>query len=237
VNYLAFDIETAKITESGDNLDAERPLGICCWAVAQLDMHGKIIATANHGQDNDCRPTPRMDRYECAGLVKTLTDLTHSGYTLLTHNGVGFDLDILAEESGLHAECVELALNSVDTMLHFHCIKGFPVGLNAISKGMGLAGKTEGMHGDLAPVMWAEGRYEEVLAYVGQDVISTLETALAVEKAGVARWIAKSGRLNSVAIPKWLTVREALKLPLPNTSWMDSPFPREKFTGWMKETP
>jgi hypothetical protein len=31
----------------------------------------------------------------------------------------------------------------------------------------------------------------------------------------------------------WLTVREALELPLPNTSWMDEPWPRERFTGWL----
>ena len=31
----------------------------------------------------------------------------------------------------------------------------------------------------------------------------------------------------------WLTVEEALRLPLPDTSWMDEPWPREKFTGWM----
>ena len=37
-----------------------------------------------------------------------------------------------------------------------------------------------------------------------------------------------------MALPEgWLMVSEALELPLPDTSWMDSPWPREKFTGWM----
>jgi hypothetical protein len=31
----------------------------------------------------------------------------------------------------------------------------------------------------------------------------------------------------------WLTVEAAGKLPLPDTSWMDEPWAREKFTGWM----
>ena len=31
----------------------------------------------------------------------------------------------------------------------------------------------------------------------------------------------------------WLTVSEALGLPLPDTSWMSDPWPRERFTGWM----
>ena len=31
----------------------------------------------------------------------------------------------------------------------------------------------------------------------------------------------------------WLTAEEALELPPPNTSWMDEPWPRERFTGWM----
>ena len=237
MNYLAFDIETAKITESGDNLNADRPLGICCYALAWLDGNGSVQTYTGHGRDNDGKPTRQMRREECAELVQNLLRQSYvTDSTLLTHNGSGFDLDILAEESGMHAECVDLAMNSVDTMLHFLCMKGFPVGLDAIAKGMGLSGKTEGMSGQLAPVLWAEGRYEEVLAYVKQDAISTLKTALRVEQIGEVRWIAKSGRLNAMPLSKWVTAREALTLPLPDTSWMTNPMPRSKFIAWMAKT-
>jgi len=99
---------------------------------------------------------------------------------------------------------------------------------------MGLAGKVKGMTGELAPVLWARGEREKVLDYVGQDVRTTLDLALKCESLGVLRWVARSGRLRCMALGEGsLTVREALELLLPDTSWMDSPWPRERFTGWL----
>ena len=71
-----------------------------------------------------------------------------------------------------------------------------------------------------------------MLSYVAQDAKQTLDLAMAVEAAGELRWTSKSGRPNSVKIPQWLTVQEALELPEPDTGWMDAPWPRSKFTGW-----
>ena len=83
-------------------------------------------------------------------------------------------------------------------------------------------------------MLWAEGKREEVLEYVAQDVRTTLELAQVCESLGELRWVARSGRLRSMALGEgWLTVWEALELPLPDTSWMSEPWPREKFTGWM----
>jgi hypothetical protein len=33
----------------------------------------------------------------------------------------------------------------------------------------------------------------------------------------------------------WLTVREAMRLPLPDTSWMPRPISRRRFTGWLNK--
>lgn len=230
--FLAFDIETAKLTPDGENIQDHRPLGISCWAAAWIGTNGEPNSIVGHGGDKG-EPAPRMIREECAELVDGLRAAVEDGFTLLTWNGCGFDFDILAEESGMHEECAELALHHVDMMLHFHCQKGFPVGLNAVAKGLGLEGKTEGMDGSKAPQLWAEGRYDEVLRYVAQDVRATLEVALTVEQRKDLCWIARSGKPNFVAIPRWLTVFEALQLPEPDTSWMDSPIPREQFTEWM----
>ena len=104
-------------------------------------------------------------------------------------------------------QCRALASNHVDLMFHAFCQLGHGVGLDAAAKGMGLAGKLEGMKGAKAPIMWAEGKREEVLRYVGQDVRTTLEVALKCEALGSLRWIARSGNLRSMALPKgWLTV-------------------------------
>ena len=70
-------------------------------------------------------------------------------------------------------ECRSLAKSHVDMMFHVLCQLGHGVGLDAAAKGMGLAGKSKGMSGAVAPVLWAEGRREEVLQYVAQDVRTT----------------------------------------------------------------
>jgi hypothetical protein len=232
--YLAFDIETSKIVPEEDDVQAHRPLGISCWALAW--KRGDTIKTlAGHAKDDNDKVTSQMGVEQCKDLVSLLyTAWRVKGYTILAHNGVGFDFDILAEESGMHEECAELAMNSVDTCLLVHCMKGFPIGLEAICAGMGLPGKTEGMNGALAPQMWADGLYREVLAYVQQDVKATLQAALAIEEWGALTWISKSGRKNRLVLPRGLLPAcEALKLPEPNTAWMDAPIPRDHFTGWM----
>ena len=229
--YLAFDIETAKVSpEDGTDWRSSRPLGISCAATLLGDSQELLLW---HGGDR-ANPNDRMSQQEAAGLVKYLATQIERGFTLLTWNGTGFDLDILAEESGLLQECRRLTLAHVDLMFHAFCQLGHGVGLDAAARGMGLAGKLEGISGEMAPVLWAEGKREEVLAYVAQDVRATLELARVCETRGELRWVARSGKVRSMALGDgWLTVGDALELPLPDTSWMDSPWPREKFTGWL----
>lgn len=234
--WLAFDLEIAALDlDDGGDWKARRPLGITCAAFAELGNDGAIKTETFCGADTETGFAPRMSRQDCRGIVYELRECVEDGgFTLLTWNGLSFDLDILAEESGMHAECVELAMNHVDMMLHFFCEKGYPVGLDAVARGMGLQGKTEGMDGALAPQLWHDGEYDKVLEYVQQDVRTTLEVALAVEKRQELRWITQKGRLNGIPISRWLTVRESLALPLPDTSWMTSPLPRSKFVEWMQ---
>ncbi len=93
-------------------------------------------------------------------------------------------------------------------------------------------GKTKGMTGELAPVLWVEGKREEVLRYVAQDVRTTMEVAQVCESRGELRWVARSGKVRCMALGKgWLMVWEALELPLPDTSWMLEPWAREEFVG------
>lgn len=236
--YLAFDIEVAAILpDNASDWKAYRPLGITCAAIAQQMDDGSIFTDTWHAGEYDGSYTPRMAQYECRLIVYSLMAATSNGFTLLTHNGVGFDFDILAEESGMWQECAELAMNSVDTMLHFHCRQGYAVGLEAICKGMGIKGKLEGVSGALAPQMWQEGRYDEVLAYVAQDARCTLEMALAVEERHTLTWITQRGKPRTIIMPTWLPVREALKLPEPDNSWMSDPIPRSRFTEWMHKSP
>ncbi len=177
-----------------------------------------------------------MNREEAAALVDFLDCEVQAGKTLLTWNGAGFDFDVLAEESGLTATCRRLAAGHVDMMFHFFCLKGFALGLDKAAQGMALAGKIKGMDGTKAPQYWQQGRYQEVLDYVCQDVIATMQVCRAVERARSLRWLTSRGTSQILPFPKgWLTVEEAAALPLPDTSWMRNPWPRSKFTGWLAD--
>jgi hypothetical protein len=234
MNFLAFDIETARLTPAGEEFLAHRPLGISCYAPAWRDAEG-VHHQTGFGQANSATPQPQMSRAECAALVTTLQERVRQGYTLLTWNGLGFDLDILAEESGLHAACCELACAHVDMMFYFFCLQGYPLGLDSAAKGMGLAGKSEGMDGAQAPLFWQQGKFEEVLSYVAQDVKTTLELCEAVTARHQIRWRTRGGKANRVKIAAWLPVHEALALPLPDNNWLRHPMTRDRFTGWMEQ--
>jgi hypothetical protein len=242
MNFLAFDLETARIPPNGDEWAAHRPLGISCYALAWRGIDevktggvktAGVNTVAGFGKDGAGKAQAQMSRAECGTLVAELIDYVRQGFTLLSWNGLGFDFDILAEESGNHAACCELARAHVDMMFHFFCLQGYPLGLDTAAKGMGLAGKIEGMDGSQVPRLWQEGQHERVLAYVTQDAVMTLRLAEEVAKRGQIRWHTRTGKANRVAIPAWLPVCEALALPLPKNKWIRKPMTRARFTAWM----
>src|SRR5262245_54052542 len=127
--YMAFDIETAADIPGPDfsNWRAHRPIGITCAATFSSDLEEPVIW---HGKTSEGKPAPRMAREEARKLVAELVSRDAAGYTIVTWNGLGFDFDVLAEESGAGDACRELAHAHVDMMFHLFCAKGFPVGLD-----------------------------------------------------------------------------------------------------------
>jgi len=233
LKYLAFDIEITRIMPEGvGDWSNYRPLGISCAATLPSDGKPELW----YGKTNFGDYASQLSVKETKELVKHLQTRVEAGYMILTWNGLGFDFDILAEESGMHPTCKQLALEHTDMMFHVFCLKGYPLGLDKAAKGMGLAGKPPGITGEMAPRMWAEGRFQEVLDYVQQDVKTLLELAHAIDLERQLRWLSNSGRPQSLPLPSgWLTVKEAENLPLPDTSWMSNPWPRSKFTTWMEK--
>ena len=229
--YLAFDIETAKILpDNSGSLFDHRPLGITCAATWCNDMP---TADTFHSKSEDGTPIPQMTVQDLTTFIGHLKNKVDAGYTVLTHNGLGFDFDILAEESGQVEDCRDLALGHIDMMFHFFCGKGFPIGLNAAAQAIG-ASKPENVDGSLAPQLWRDGDHQTVLDYVAQDCRLTLDIAEASDRTKTISWITKKGSRSSFGLPDgWLTVREVLELPLPDTSWMDNAWPRSKFTDWL----
>ena len=221
--YLAFDEIARILPDDLSDWKSHRPLKIACAATLLSDSQEMALWAGKE----------QMNEREAAELVHYLQTKVEQGYTILTWNGLGFDFDVLAEESQMLAECKRLAESHVDMMYHILCKLGYGVSLDAAARGMNLAGKT--MNGADAPKLWAEGKRHEVLEYVAQDVRTTLDVATACEACGKFRWIAKSGKPRSMMLPDgWLSVDEAQGLPIPNTFWMSDPWSRASFTEWMR---
>jgi hypothetical protein len=175
-----------------------------------------------------------MNREEVEELGRHLLQKQAEGYRVLTWNGLGFDFDILAEESSSHKLCSQCALDHVDMMFQVFCTLGYPIALDKAAQGMGLPGKPPGMSGVKAPKLWANGQFETVLGYVAQDVRVTLSVALACEQRRELSWITRKGTRSSMPLKGgWICVKEALRLPLPDTSWMSVSIPRRDFTAWL----
>lgn len=229
--FLAFDIETAKDVPGEDfNWKPHRPLGISCAATLASDAAKPHLW---HG-GTSAQPSACMSSAEAVALVMHLVDSAAAGYAIVTWNGLAFDFDILAEESGLGAECRKLALEQVDMMFHVFCVKGFPVGLDSAARGSGVKGKPAGMSGFKVPQMWQRGEFQKVLDYVAQDVRATLELASICEQSKTLRWITQRGtRAECPLRSGWMTVAQAMAWPKPDTSWMTKPMQRSNFTAWL----
>ena len=230
--YLAFDIETVKIYPKGDQWQDHRPLGLACAAATAQDLPSPLtwFTTNPDGSIADA-----MSPQDTSALLRDLLLYTaQQGYTLLTWNGLGFDFDVLAEESDDPRLCGELALNHIDMMFQFFCRQGYPISLQTAAEGMNTQPKTEGLSGDLAPELWASGQRQQVVDYCAQDTRATLDLALECDRQGRIGWTSRSGRSNNLFLPAgWLTVAQARRIPPPDTSWMTDPIPREQFTNWL----
>lgn len=227
--YLAFDIETAKDFPDNQDWRTVRPLGICCIAT---QIEGEQPKLWHGGQSNS--PAPFMSQSEVQDLVAYLLQQTQQGLILLTWNGASFDFEILAEESGLRTECSALAMDHVDMMFHFFCDRGYPLSLQTASEGMGLPGKSGGVSGVEAPKLWREGCFDAVLRYVAQDVTLNIALARACEQRRRLSWTSKRGRPMQLSLPGgWLKVRDAIRLPKPDTTGMNIRMSRSEMVRWM----
>jgi hypothetical protein len=231
--YLAFDLETVKVL-SGRMSDwkAERPLGVAC-AATYFDGEKEPVVWHGGGQ-LDC-PTLTMSIAELKALVTYLNQQVTLGYTIVPWNGVGFDFDVLAEESGMRAKCTALALDHVDMMFHVFCQLGFGVSLSAAARGMRLTRIRKERQGALMPKLWSNGKCEAVLKHVAHDVRTTCALAKICEERGYLRWITRHGTGRMMRLPLgWQTVKMAQTLPVPVRCWLPKQWSRDSLSGWIK---
>ncbi len=227
--YLAFDLEIATPIPAGaTDWEPYRPFGISCAATFAQDedkphmWHGVNYANKME-PDNVCQ------------LIEYLMSMVKDGYTILTYSGAGFDFRCLFDESNLFEECKVLAMNHVDIYFQLFAQLGYGPGLDRLCKGMGLGEKPKDVNGAMAPQMWLDGRYQEVLDYCAGDVRMTMALAIEATRLGAVHWTSKAGKQTGALMMELLTVKEALLLPEPNVSWMkENAWTRDKFVGWMK---
>jgi len=237
LKYCAFDLEIAKpIPADCTDWHAILPLGITCAATM---CYGDPEPLRWYHKDEHRMPLEGpMTVDEVSDMLDFLVMANRMGLTPLTWNGLGFDFDILGEESGRKEECAALALTHVDMMFQFFCTKGYPLALDTAAKSLGLQGKTEGMSGSLAPFMWEKSLDDrlKVLEYVGQDARTTLEVAEKAEQLQEIAWISKKGKMQRFNFERWLTVQECLEtIAEPDQSWMTNPMRRSDFTAWTQK--
>ena len=64
-----------------------------------------------------------------------------------------------------------------------------------------------------------------------------MQIALLAEQRRRFQWITRKGTKSTLALARgWLTVREALNLPEPDTSWMSQPLKRRDLMSWLPAT-
>lgn len=240
MKLASFDLEIAKVVE-GEDWQAQRPLGISCAAVsfsAYKPLVGDLVWSGE----------PIMTKSHCQEMVRNLQTLVADGFTIVTVNGAGFDFSVLAEESGMVAECADLMLNHhCDMMMMSVCRLGWRVGLESLAHGAGVQGKLhnvslkdgriiDNMSGSMAPQLWAEGEHDAVLTYLKDDVRATLQTAERAVLLGHLGWHSSKGKWWQVAVKdgRLPTVAECLAWPRPDTSWMSDPTDPQAIVAWSR---
>jgi hypothetical protein len=233
--WLAFDIETVEVApESGDDY----ALGVTCAATLRSGDEAPIIWAGDIGSDG--RYSEQMTPEQVCHLADYLLgSFWQDDFSIIGINSLGFDLRVLAVECQdllVYDNLRDLALAHYDPAFQMLCERGFMVGMKALGIGLQLQEqKMEEMDGRKAVEMWTGSRADQdkVLEYVAQDARTTLAIVEEVERCGAIIWQTKRGRFSNHRLASGLlTVEECLELPLPDTSWMSDPWPRERFAGW-----
>lgn len=233
MKFLSYDIEIY------DQIDGD-----------QIDVSAiKPSVAAYCTNENDVifyEGDPFMSKETARQLVVDMYAKYKEGFIPFTWNGLSFDFKLLALYSGLIKECADMALNGVDGMFLVVAHNGYMLGLDKVLNGCNVGSKLhtvtlnngvafDSMSGKEAPRLWQAKEFEAVKAYLKDDVIMPFRLAHKLCETKKMSWLSNSGRQNFL-YTEMLTVKDALKLPLPDTSWMKAPVKREDFYNWIPKS-
>lgn len=198
VGYVAFDIETSGLIESGK----EAPK-ITCVVTMRMERvrPGKFdLESTTRWHDDLEEEGAFMSVATLQKLISYLSKSAGDGFVPLTWNGAHFDFRVvhdivaaagLAEEA---AEVKRLARLGVDPMFNFFMHKGFPVGLKRVADGFKLDMNKTGSGAD-AIEQWIHGGYDGrlgVVDYCENDVGVMVLAVSAIDHRKRITWITKS---------------------------------------------
>jgi hypothetical protein len=230
MRIVSFDIEISNVFDlrPGEDINNHAPFDV---AVAATQIHG-----GEHrlwlSPDADGRPQVNLERRHAQELLEYLEQMQGSGHAVCAWNGLGFDLQWIARAANEVATASRIARAMYDPMFQFFKLKGFPVGLDAVAKGLGI-GMSKTMAAADAPREWRAGNHERVCDYVVGDARMTSEIVSAIIRRREMAWITQRGKRSTVPVPRLRTVEECMRDAMPDQSWMSNPIPQEKFTGWL----
>lgn len=188
---------------------------------------------------------PHMTKETAGIIVNEMLEYHKAGYRVYGWNILGFDLPIMAHYSGMKKEVSMLALNSIDPMFIVHCNKGYYLGLDKVLTGCGLETKIHSvklndgsicsdMGGAKAPMLWRNGEHAAVMEYLAGDVVQPLKLADFIDSKGHMTWTSNAGKKQTLRT-ELITVKDALKLPEVDQSWMSNPKSRKSYLEWMDD--
>jgi len=230
VKIVSFDIEISNVFDlrPGEDIDKHAPFDVAVAATQVAEGEHRIW----YSRSADGKPLLNLARQDAGELLRYLEEMQGAGFMVCAWNGLGFDLQWIARAAADVPTASRVARAMYDPMFQFFKLKGFPVALDAVAKGLGV-GMTKSMDAAEAPREWRAGSHQRVCDYVLGDARMTNEIASAIVRQGKIAWITQAGKRSSVPVPRLRTVQECLKDPMPDQSWMGRPIPQERFTRWL----
>lgn len=234
-NYLSFDIELYnELPENRTEQDLRD-------SIPSVGAWGTDVANTKFYEGD-----PHMTKDTAKQLVKDMLEQYEKGFIPFTWNGLAFDFKLLGYYSEMIPECAKLALNGVDGMFLVVAQKGYYLGLEKVLIGANIEAKLHqvklndgttlsDMSGAKAPELWRKKEFSAVKEYLEVDVTQPLKFAYHLDKTKVIRWTSNTNKPQSLRT-EMLTVKEALLLPLPDTSWQKNPIKRIDFYNWIPKS-
>ncbi|MGD2108790.1 MAG: hypothetical protein PVI86_05300 [Phycisphaerae bacterium] len=230
MKLLSFDIEISNVFDlgPGEDIDKYAPFDVAVAATEiQGGEHRHWFSTGPDG-----KPLLNLEREHARELLTYLEQMQRDGYSVCAWNGLGFDLQWIARAADDVVTASRIARAMYDPMFQFFKLKGFPVGLGAVARGMGI-GMEKSMDAAAAPREWQAGNHKPVLDYVLGDVRMTNEIVSTVLRRREIAWMTQRGKRSTVPVPRLRTVEECMCDAMPDQSWMSRPIPQERFTHWL----